>query len=163
MTAALHPLPLMPLPDPSRSSERKHPEIFGFLVAWLEERPVSQQEIDLLLPTHRNGWLRPQIEPKLAYLDLTRPLEADLHHRVVQALELFEAIHSRQFPAPTDWDVLEPWLQRALAYFVKCGDAIPDHFADGYEDDHREFAEMAKRLGVVLDRFELWRRHQRPR
>ncbi len=143
----------------SKRQSRKHPEMFGFLVAWLEERTVCLKSIDLVLPVHRNNWLRPQVEEKLASLDLKKPLEADLHYRVTQALELFEAVHSRHYRPPKEWNELEPWLCRAMAYFVQSGDAIPDHFEDGYEDDHREFVALGTRLGALLDHFDAWNRH----
>lgn len=148
----------MPHPPPRLPARRKTPELFGFVVAWLEDRQVSDQEIDLVLPTHRNGWLRPQIEEKLRTLDLGQPIQADLHRRVTQSLLLFEAIDSQRFQAPRDWAVLEPWVKRALAYFVRTGDSIPDHFEDGFEDDHREFVSLGNRLGALLDKFDHWRR-----
>lgn len=139
---------------------RKTPRLFGFLFAWLEERVVCSRDVDLLLPTHRNRWLRPQVEKKLATLNLERPLDADLHARVTRALELFEAVDNGDYQPPPEWPELAPWLSRALAYFVKNGDAIPDHFEDGFEDDHREFVRMGERLGVLLDHFEFWRRRR---
>lgn len=152
----------MPAPKSRSSRRRKTPEILTFLVARLEERTVSQHDLDLILPTHRNGWLRPQIEGKLSTLDRSHPAQADLHHRVSVALELFEAVHAQTFAAPREWPELEPWIQRALAYFVSNTDAIPDHFADGYEDDHREFLQLGERLGVLLDAFEAQKNKPRP-
>lgn len=119
--------------------------------------------VDLLLPTLRNQWLRPQVEEKLATLDRSRPLEADLHRRVSLALALFEAVEAGRYRKPDNWEELSPWLSRALAYFIKNGDAIPDHFEDGFEDDHREFVRLGERLGVMLDHFEAWHRHQSQR
>lgn len=142
-----------------RPARRKNPESFGFLFAWLEERTVGSREIDLLLPIHQNDWLRPQVLEKMATLNLDDPIQADLHRRVEQALALFEAVHDGRYRPPKNWEELEPWLSRALAYFIKAGDAIPDHFADGFEDDHREFVEMGRRLGALLDHFEAWHRH----
>lgn len=138
---------------------RKNPESFGFIFAWLEERRVCSREIDLLLPIHQNCWLRPQVLEKMATLNLEDPIQADLHRRAEQALDLFEAVHEGKYRPPKNWPELEPWLARALAYFIKTGDAIPDHFADGFEDDHREFVEMGRKLGALLDHFDAWRRH----
>ncbi len=72
-----------------------------------------------------------------------------------------EAIDSGEYSKPEDWAELEPWLQQALAYFVSGQDAIPDHFADGFEDDHREFTALADRLGPVLDHFSAWQAQRR--
>ncbi|MBL9137266.1 MAG: hypothetical protein JNK85_15445 [Verrucomicrobiales bacterium] len=149
--------------SPSSRSPRKNPKLFGFVFAWLEEREVCSRAIDLLLPTHRNGWLKPEVEAKLATLDLNHPVQADLHRRVTQALALLEAVESEAYQAPDDWPEMQPWLARALAYFVKNGDAIPDHFEDGFEDDHREFVEMGEKLGVMLDHFEGWWRKRKSR
>lgn len=142
-------------PENLRSSRRrKTPEVLSFLVARFEERHVRQEDVDLVLPTHRNGWLRPQIEGKLSTLDRSDPVQADLYRRVLIALELFEAVHSKTFDPPREWPELEPWIKRALAYFLSHSDSIPDHFADGFEDDHREFLQLGERLGVLLDAFE---------
>jgi hypothetical protein len=55
-------------------------------------------------------------------------------------------------------------FHRLFAYFVKADDAVPDHFADGFDDDHREFKQLETKLGGVLDLFSVWRRrHPRPR
>ncbi len=72
-----------------------------------------------------------------------------------------EAIDSGEYSKPEDWAELEPWLQQALAYFVSGQDAIPDHFEDGFEDDHREFTALADRLGPVLDHFSAWQAQRR--
>lgn len=154
-------MPARSRPRPRQTARRQNPGLFGFVFAWLEERFVCSREIDLLLPTHRNRWLRPEVEAKLATLSLDRPLEADLHRRATQALELFEAVDAGEYTPPENWPELAPWLSRALAYFVKNGDAIPDHFEDGFEDDHREFVQMGERLGVLLDHFDVWRSRRR--
>lgn len=152
-----------PMPDqqPARAAGRKYPGFLTPLVAWVERRDVDEAALDLFRPMHRNRWLRPQIEAKLKTLDLTQPLHGELFLRVKQSLELFEAIDAGTYPRPNDWEVLEPWLQRALAYFISHEDAIPDHFADGFEDDHREFNDLANRLGPVLDHFAAWQAHRR--
>ena len=55
-------------------------------------------------------------------------------------------------------------FHRLFAYFVKADDAIPDHFADGFDDDHHEFKQLETQLGEMLDHFSVWRRrHPRPR
>lgn len=147
----------------SSRSQRKNSKLFGFVFAWLEEREVCSRAIDLLLPTHRNGWLKPEVEAKLSTLDLRHPVQADLHRRVTQALALLECVESGDYKVPEDWEEMQPWLARALAYFVKNSDAIPDHFEDGFEDDHREFVLMGERLGVLLDHFEAWNRKRKSR
>lgn len=143
------------------TSRRKNSRLFGFVFAWLEERRVCARAIDLVLPTHRNNWLRPDVDAKLATLDLSHPVQADLHRRVTLAMALFEAVDAGEYRAPEGWSELEPWLARALAYFVQNTDAIPDHFEDGYEDDHREFVELGERLGGLLDHFALWWQRRR--
>ncbi|MCC7376775.1 MAG: hypothetical protein IT581_19100 [Verrucomicrobiales bacterium] len=153
----------MPSRSGSPRSGRKNPRLFGFVFAWLEEREVCAKAIDLVLPTHRNGWLKPEVQTKLSTLNLDHPVQADLHRRVSQALALLEAVEAGTYRAPDDWHEMQPWLARALAYFVKNGDAIPDHFEDGFEDDHREFVEMGEKLGVLLDHFEAWQRKRKSR
>lgn len=144
-------------PRPGRPrAPRKHAGFLGPLIAWLEERKVCRTEMDLFETMHRNQWLRPRVEEKLRTLDLAVPMEGDLFLRVKRALELFEAVDAGEYPRPMDWDRLEPELKRALTYFVQAGDAIPDHHADGYDDDHREFLEMGERLGPVLEHFAAW-------
>ncbi len=140
---------------------RQNPRMLGFLFAWLEERVVCTKAVDLVMPTLRNEWLRPEVEAKLAAFDLSQPLHADLYRRVRLVLDLVEAIDAGDYRRPANWPDLEPWLHRALAYLVKSGDAIPDHFEDGLEDDHREFIELGDRLGVLLDHFEAWQNHRR--
>ena len=46
------------------------------------------------------------------------------------------------------------------AFFVKNHDAIPGPFADGFDDDHREFTGIRERLAGTLDHFELWQSRQ---
>lgn len=143
---------------------RKHPRFFHLLFAYFEERTVSVTEIELVLPIARNEWLRPEIEAKLQSLDPANPLHAELHRLVTWSLELLEAVDCQRYRVPPDWHEMDPWLRRALAYFVKTHDAIPDHFADGFDDDHREFKALEEKLGGLLAHFEVWRRkHPRPK
>lgn len=146
-----------PSPRSSKSSGRKHPEWFGFLVGWLEERFVCTKAIDLVLPSLLNNWFRPEVEEKLKTLDLSNPVHADLHRRVHLALDLYEAVHKGTYRKPKGWRQIEPRLGRALSYFVSNNEAIPDHFEDGYDDDHREFVILGEQLGPLMDHFEAWR------
>ncbi len=158
-----HPLMAESESRPRKRARRKNAGFLGPLVAWLEKRKVCRTELDLFMTMHRNQWLRPQVEEKLRSLDLTVPLQGELFLHVKRALELFEAIDAGEYPRPRNWAHLEPALKRALAYFVQAGDAIPDHFADGFDDDHREFVQMGELLGPVLEHFAAWtaRREER--
>lgn len=132
-------------------------------MAYFEERVVHQRELDLLEAFHRNNWLRPEVEAKLATLDLSLPAHKDLHRLVSLSLALMEAVDAHRYKPPPHWKELEPWLHRALAYFVNHRDAIPDHFEDGLDDDHREFRQLEERLGGMLDHFEVWQKRHRHR
>ena len=155
----MNPEPSSPAPRKKRAG-RKHPAVFGFFVAWLEKRSVCEQTLDLVRPTHLNQWLRPEVEAKLTELDLGKPVHADLHRRVRLALDLYEAVQRGAYGKPRGWREVEPRLGRALSYFVKTHEAIPDHFEDGFDDDHREFVDLGDRLGVLMDHFEVWQRHR---
>jgi hypothetical protein len=139
---------------------RKTPRIFQFALEYFEQRIVCLKSIELLLPTHRNRWLRPEVEAKLACLDLRNPLHAELDRLVRLSLALLEAVDAGAYRPPRNWAELDPWLRRALAYFVKSQDAIPDHYEDGFEDDHREFRQLEERLAGTLIHFDVWQQHR---
>lgn len=150
----------METPPRKSPAARRNPKALGFLFAWLEERVVCTKAVDLVVPSLRNRWLRPEVEAKLATFDQSLPIHADLHRRVTLVMDMLEAIEGGRYRTPDNWPDLEPWLHRAIAYFVKAGDAIPDHFEDGLEDDHREFVELGERLGGMLEHFEIWQKRQ---
>jgi len=77
--------------------------LLDFLVACFERREVHSHEIDLVLPTHRNKWLRPEIEAKLQQLNLNDPIHRELHHLVVLSLELFDAVDAGKYKPGNDW------------------------------------------------------------
>ena len=112
---------------PKLSKEIVKRTLFDLLAACFERREVHSHEVDLVLPTYRNKWLRPQIEAKLQQLNLNDPIHRELYHLVRLSLELFEAVNAGKYRPGKDWPEIEPRLKRALAYFVKTGDAIPDH------------------------------------
>jgi hypothetical protein len=141
-------------PTPKRSSEIVNRTVFDWLTACFETRVVDAREIDLVWPTHRNKWLRPEIEEKLKQLNLNDPIHLELHHLVNLSLDLFDAVDARLYQPGKDWPEIEPRLKRALAYFVKSGDAIPDHEPTGFDDDHREFRDLAQRAELLLAHFE---------
>jgi hypothetical protein len=150
------------LPAAGGPSTRVESSLGRFLIevlAFFEVRSVTRREIDLLRPTHENGWLRPEIEGKLARLHPTCPDHRELRRLVRLSLDLLEAVDEGRFDPGPAWAQIEPRLLRALAYFVREGDAIPDHLPHGFDDDQREFAELAEQAGVVLTIFEV--RHQR--
>ena len=153
--------PSSPSSRPRKPTGRKHSEWFGFFVAWMEERVVTTRAIDLVLPSLLNNWFRPEVEEKLKTLDLSNPVHADLSRRVQLALDLYEAVHKGLYRKPRGWREIEPRLGRALSYFVSNHEAIPDHFADGFDDDHREFVILGEQLGPLMDHFEAWRDSQR--
>jgi hypothetical protein len=132
--------------------------VFDWLIACFEKREVNLQEIDLVWPTHRNQWLRPEVEAKLKQLNPNDPVHRELHHLVQLSLDLFGAVDAGQYPPGKDWPEIEPRLKRALAYFVKSGDAIPDHEPTGFDDDHREFRDLAQRAELLLAHFDAHRR-----
>ena len=127
------------------------------VLAYFEERVVTPREIELLWPTHRNGWLRPQIEDKLGQLHPHCPDHRQLHRLVTLCLDLLTAVDEGRFEPGPDWPEVEPRVLRALAYFLKEGDAIPDHLPAGFDDDMREFSELAQRTTDLFDRFECGR------
>jgi hypothetical protein len=138
------------------------------LLAYFEVRTVHPREIDLVRPTHENGWLRPQIEAKLAQLHPSCPDHRELNRLVRLSLELLTAVDENRFNPGPGWTQVEPRLLRALAYFIREGDAIPDHLPHGYDDDMREFSQLAQRAGELFSLFETlqtsWARPQdRPR
>ena len=135
--------------------------VLDLLQAFFEVREVDPKEIDLLLPTHRNDWLRPQINTKLQMLNLNDSIHRELQHLVTLAMDLLHSVDTGTYKPGPDWPDIEPRLKRALAYFVKSGDAIPDHLPTGFDDDHREFADLARRAELLLAHFEAV--HQRPK
>ncbi len=132
--------------------------VFDLLAACFERRELHPHELDLVLPTHRNKWLRPEIEAKLLQLNQNDPIHRELHHLVTLSLDLFEAVDAGKYKPGKDWPEIEPRLKRALAYFVRTGDAIPDHEPTGFDDDHREFRDLAQRAELMLAHFEARRR-----
>jgi hypothetical protein len=52
---------------------------------------------------------------------------------------------------------------RALAYFVRGVDAIPDHLPHGFDDDMREFKLLAERAATVFGTFEGFQECERHR
>jgi hypothetical protein len=143
---------------PKHSKEVVKRTWLDLLVACFETREVDPTEIDLVLPTHRNKWLRPEIEAKLEQLNLNDAIHRELHHLVGLSLELFEAVDNGEYRPGKDWPEIELRLKRALAYFVRTGDAIPDHEPTGFDDDHREFRDLAQRAELLLAHFEAHRR-----
>ena len=139
---------------PKLSKEIVKRTLFDLLAACFERRQVHSHEVDLVLPTHRNKWLRPQIEAKLQQLNLNDAIHRELYHLVGLSLELFEAVDAGKYRPGKDWPEIEPRLKRALAYFVRTGDAIPDHEPTGFDDDHREFRDLAQRAELLLAHFE---------
>src|SRR4051794_27290653 len=65
------------------------------LLAYFEVRTVSEREVDLVRPTHENGWLRPQIEAKLARLHPTCPDHRELRRLVSVSLDLLSAVDGK--------------------------------------------------------------------
>jgi hypothetical protein len=143
---------------PKHSKKIVKRTLFDLLAAFFERREVHSDELDLVLPTHRNKWFRPEIEAKLKQLNLKDPIHRELHHLVGLSLDLFEAVDARKYRPGKDWVEIEPRLKRALAYFVKSEDAIPDHEPTGFDDDHREFRDLAQRAELLLTHFEAHRR-----
>jgi len=128
------------------------------VLAYFEVRSVTPREIELVRPTHDNGWLRPEIEAKLARLHPGCPDHLGLGRLVRMSLDLLEAVDAGRFDPGPAWPQTEPRLLRALAYFVREGDAIPDHLPHGFDDDRREFSELAEDAGVVFSAFEAWQK-----
>jgi hypothetical protein len=128
--------------------------VLAELLAYFEVRTVCAREIDLVRPTHNNGWLRPQIEAKLDRLHPHCPDHCELRRLVTLSLDLLSAVDNGRFNPGPDWPQVEPRLLRALAYFVREGDAIPDHLPHGFDDDMREFEALAERAGALFGLFE---------
>lgn len=147
-------------PNRPATPSRKIPKLLGFLLSYFEERIVCVKAVELLLPTHRNKWLQPEVEEKLALLDPDNAVHSELARLVRLSLALVEAVDNGTYRKPRGWARMEPWLRRALAYFVKTHDSIPDHYEDGFDDDHREFRSLEDRLAGTLAHFEAWHRHR---
>jgi hypothetical protein len=129
--------------------------VLADLLAYFEVRTVTTLEVDLVRPTHENGWLRPQIEAKLAQLHPTCPDHCELRRLVTLSLDLLTAVDEGRFVPGQAWAHVEPRLLRALAYFVQEADAIPDHLPQGYDDDMREFRQLAQSAGDLFAVFEV--------
>src|SRR3954468_16065590 len=71
--------------------------VLANLLACFEERTVTSKEMDLIRPTHENGWLRPEIEAKLGQLHPTCPDHLELHRLVTLSLDLLTAVDGGQF------------------------------------------------------------------
>ncbi|MFO1499104.1 MAG: hypothetical protein U1G07_12040 [Verrucomicrobiota bacterium] len=139
---------------PSTRGDTKLGRLLAEFLAFFEVRSVSIREIDLLRPTHENGWLRPEIEEKLAQLHPTCPDHLQLRRLVTLSLDLLSSVDAGHFNPGPAWPRVEPRLLRALAYFVRGVDAIPDHLPHGFDDDMREFQELADRASGLFDMFE---------
>jgi hypothetical protein len=124
------------------------------VLAFFERRAVTAGEIDLLRPSLENGWLKLEIEAKLGRLRSDCPDHAELKRLVSASVGLLEAVDTGRFDPGAYWVEIEPRLLRALAYFVREGDAIPDHLPGGFDDDMREFAELAEHADAVFALFE---------
>jgi Fe-S oxidoreductase len=122
--------------------------LLGRFLAHFEVRNVCSKEVALIKPTHRNGWLRPQIEAKLSRLHPECPDHRELRRLVNRSLDLLVAVEEGRFDPGPDWAEVEPRLLRALAYLLSAEDAIPDHLPDGFDDDMREFQSLANHAGV---------------
>jgi hypothetical protein len=123
------------------------------VLAYFEKRMVTEEEVELLRPSLENGWLRAEIEAKLARLRPDCPDHVELRRLVGLSLELLEAVDGGRYDAGPFWAEVEPRVLRALAYFVREGDAIPDHLPSGFDDDMREFAELAEHADALFTVF----------
>jgi len=132
--------------------------LLGRFLGHFEVRSVCAKEVDLIKPTHRNGWLRPQIEAKLASLHPHCPDHRELSRLVNVSLDLLAAVEAGRFDPGPDWSKLEPRLLRALAYLLSAYDAIPDDLPNGFDDDMREFQDLATHAGALFEIFESWER-----
>ncbi len=139
---------------PTTRRDTKLGRCLAELLAYFEVRTVTVQEIELIRPTHDNGWLRPQVEAKLASLHPQCPDHRKLRRLAVLSLDLLTAIDEGRFNPGPSWPEIEPRLLRALAYFVRENDAIPDHLPEGFDDDMREFESLAERAEELFGRFE---------
>jgi hypothetical protein len=144
-------------PMPGGPSTRKSNSLgllLGRFLAHFEVRKVCAREVALIKPTHRNGWLRPQIEAKLSRLHPECPDHRELRRLVNLSIDLLEAVDEDRFDPGPDWPAVEARLLRALAYLLSEDDAIPDHLPDGFDDDMREFQSLANHAGALLAAFE---------
>lgn len=148
---------------PSTRGESSLGRLLMEVIAYFEVRSVSTREIELLRPTHENGWLRPEIEAKLERLHPNCPDHRELARLVRLSIDLLEAVDQGRFAPGPDWALIEPRLLRALAYFVREVDAIPDHLPHGFDDDMREFGELAEQASAVFTVFEAlqWRQKRK--
>jgi hypothetical protein len=139
---------------PKACGETQLGRMLAQVLAYFEVRTVTSEEVALIRPTYQNGWLRPEIEAKLEQLDPACPDHRRLRRLVTLSLDLLTAVDERRFDPGPAWLEVEPRLLRALAYFIREDDAIPDHLPGGLEDDMREFRDLEERANLLFTVFE---------
>ncbi len=127
------------------------------LLRGAEVRRVSDRDLMVVDAMHDNGWLRSEVEARLALLPAGDPRAAEFARLARDCVDLFAAVDSGRFHPSPEWRRLEGPLYKALAYFLRGADAIPDDQPGGLNDDFREFREFSEGAAGLLLEFEVWR------
>lgn len=130
--------------------------LFG-LLRGAEVRKVTDQDLLVIDAMHDNGWLRSEVEARLTQLNPADPQSVEFARIARDCVDLFAALDSGRFTPSPEWRSLEGPLYKALAYFLRGADAIPDDQPGGLADDFREFQEFGERAATLLIEFEVWR------
>ena len=121
-----------------------------------EIRKVTDRDLMVIEAMHDNGWLRSEVEARLAILPPADPLTPEFCRIARSCVDLFAALDSGRFQPSPQWRGLEGPLYKALAYFLRGADAIHDEMPGGLADDLREFQEFGEQAAGLLVEFECW-------
>lgn len=126
------------------------------LLRGAERRRVTADDLLVVQAMQRAGWLHQEMENRLASLDPRHPLVGELSRLCRDCVGLLKAVEDGGFNPGPDWPGVEARLVKALAYFLRGLDAIPDDEPGGLHDDLREFREFSERAAELLLRYEAW-------
>lgn len=126
------------------------------LLRGAERRRVTADDLLVIQAMHRAGWLHQEVENRLAVLDAHHPSAQELGRLCRDCVGLLRAVQEGWFDPGPEWPGIEARLVKALAYFLRGLDAIPDHEPGGLQDDLREFREFAERAADLLTQYEAW-------
>ena len=126
------------------------------LLRGAELRRVTVDDLRVVQAMQQAGWLHQEVENRLAALPAQHPLAGELGRLCRDCVGLLRAVHDGRFDPGPEWPGVEARLVKALAYFLRGLDAIPDEEPGGLHDDLREFREFTERAAGLLLRYEAW-------